>query len=114
VALIVTKSFERSAEIFAAARFHFDKNQRVAIAADNVYFAAASSAKIAVENFVTVATKKFSRQFLAELAETDVVRLLGGREAVAPPVRKTGDGLGKVQVHAAWSGEVRCRNLCAD
>jgi hypothetical protein len=30
-----------------------------------------------------------------------VLRLLGGREAVAPPVRKTGDGLGKVQVHAA-------------
>ena len=55
--------FKRPAEIFARPRFHFDEDERVAIAADDVDFAAVASAKIAIENFVAVPAQKTAASF---------------------------------------------------
>jgi hypothetical protein len=45
--------FQWPAEIFARARFNFDKHQGVVVAAYNIDFAATVSTEIAEENFVT-------------------------------------------------------------
>ena len=52
---------EWPAEIFARARFYFDKHQRVIVAAHNVDFAAAASTEIAEENFVTATLQEPAR-----------------------------------------------------
>jgi hypothetical protein len=57
--------FDRPAKIFAAARFHFHENKRVLIAADDIDFAAAASAKVAVENFVAFSAQKPAGNFFA-------------------------------------------------
>jgi len=62
------------AKIFAGARFYFHENQRVTIAADNVDFTAAASAKIAVKNFVSLAAQETARQFFASRAAPKMFR----------------------------------------
>ena len=52
---------EWPAEIFARARFYFDKHQRVIVAAHNVDFAATASTEIAEENFVTATLQEPAR-----------------------------------------------------
>ena len=47
--------FNRSPKFFATTRFHFDKDQCVAIAAHDVDLAAAAILKISIKNFVAVA-----------------------------------------------------------
>ena len=97
--LVAIDRVERPAKIFARACFHFDENEGVAIAADDVDLAAAASAKISVENFVTIAAQEAGRQFLTPRSKP---KMFGTRrrKPVAPPVRKIGDESDKDRVHA--------------
>src|SRR5437763_1092901 len=45
---------EGTAEIFARPRFYLDENESVALAADDIDFAAGASAEITIQDFVTV------------------------------------------------------------
>jgi len=53
------------AKIFPSPSFYFDKDESVLVPADDVDLAAAASAKIPVENLVTIATQKTAGQFFA-------------------------------------------------
>ncbi len=59
----------RSPEVLARSRFHLDKHERVAIAADEIDLAALPSAKVAIEDFETVPTQVAGGQFLAPRSE---------------------------------------------
>jgi hypothetical protein len=48
--LLSVYCLDRPTKIFVTARFHFDENERVAVATDNVDLASAAGAKIPVEN----------------------------------------------------------------
>jgi hypothetical protein len=50
--------FNGPAEIFVRARFYFDKDERVAVATNDVDLAAAAPFEIAIENFITVPTQE--------------------------------------------------------
>ncbi len=101
--LLSVYRFDRSPEIFVAARFHFDKNECVAVAANDVDLASAARAEIPVKNFVAVAPQKSTSQFFPARAATEMFRqFLRAREAVAPPARKSGDGSDRVQIHEVW------------
>jgi hypothetical protein len=52
--LIAIYGVERTSEIFARPRFHFDEDKGVFVAADDVDLAPAPAAKITIEDFVTV------------------------------------------------------------
>ena len=52
--LVAIDGVERTSEILARPRFHFDEDKRVFVAADDVDLATAASAKITIEDFVTV------------------------------------------------------------
>jgi len=56
--------FNGPAKIFVRARFHFDKNKRVAIATNNVDLAAAAPFEIAIKDFITVPTQEPAGQRL--------------------------------------------------
>ena len=95
--------FDRPPELFVTTCFHFDENERVAIAANDVDLASAAGAEIPVKNFVAVAPQKSTSQFLPARAATEMFRqFLRAREAVAPPARKSGDGSDRVQIHEVW------------
>src|SRR5207248_5077147 len=101
-------------ELFVTTCFHFDENERVAIAANDVDLASAARAEIPVKNFVAVAPQKSTSQFLPARAATEMFRqFLRAREAVAPPARKSGDGSDRVQIHEVWRDAVRCCSPCA-
>ena len=53
LSLVPMDRLERPAEIFPRPRFHFDENERVAIAADKIDLAAGPAAEITVQDFVT-------------------------------------------------------------
>ena len=100
--LSATQRLERPPENFVGARFHFHENQRVAITTNNVDFAAAAAAKIAIENFVTAPPKKTAGEIFAAFAAPQMRRLrfrARNRKAVAPPAQTIGDGLGRVRIH---------------
>jgi hypothetical protein len=65
--------FNRPAEIFACARFYFDKDERVAIAADDVDLAAGSPFEIATKNLITVPPQESAGQFLPTRAAPQVL-----------------------------------------
>jgi hypothetical protein len=101
--LIGPNGFERPAELFAPARFYFDKDECVVVATDDVDLAAAASFEISVEDLVTVLPEKTAGCFLAaDSAPQMLRRFVRGREAVAPPARKSGDGSDKARVHEVW------------
>jgi hypothetical protein len=54
-----------TSEVFALARFYFDEDKRLFVAADDVDFAAAPTAKIAIENLITILSQEPAGQFLA-------------------------------------------------
>jgi hypothetical protein len=56
--LIVPNRFKRPAVIFTAASFYFDKNKRVAIATNDIDFAATAAAKISIQHFVPVSPQE--------------------------------------------------------
>ena len=97
--LVAIDGLEWPAEIFAGPRFHFDEDQRVFLAADDVDLAPAAPAKITIEDFVTAPPQKPAGQFLSSGPKP---KMLGSqrRKAAAPPVRKIGDESDKVRAHA--------------
>src|SRR5437879_3182505 len=91
---------DRPTKIFVTARFHFDDDERAAVAADDVDLASAAGAKIAVKNLVAVTPQESASHFLPARAATEMFRqFLRAREAAAPPARKSGDGSDRVQIH---------------
>src|SRR5207248_9808081 len=105
-----------ASEILAGARLYFYKDQHVAVATDDVDLAAAASFEIAVENLVAFTPQESARQFLGVGAASEMLwprRGLRGQKAVAPPVRKNGDGTNKLGIHGASRDAVRWCNLCA-
>lgn len=90
---------ERTSEIFARPCFHFDENESVVIAADNVDLAASASAKIAIEDFIACLPQKLARQFLSASPNPKML-WTRRRKPAAPPVRKIGDESDKVRAHA--------------
>ena len=110
--LVAIDRIERPAEIFARPRFHFDENQRVALAADDIDFAAGPSAKVTIQDFVTVPLQELAGQLLPPRPKS---QMLGTRirKPAAPPVRKIVDESDKARVHAVLSGAIPCRSLCA-
>ena len=114
--LLPADGFERPAERFAGPSFYFDEDERVVVAADNVDLAPGVSAEIAIEDLITVPPQEPAGQSLATRAALQMLGRRGiprAREAVAPPVRKTGDGSGKGRIHGVWRDAVRCCSLCA-
>lgn len=61
-------------KVLAPPRLDLDKNERVAIAADDINFAAAPAAKIVIENFVTVVAQKTAGEFFATCAAPEMLR----------------------------------------
>jgi hypothetical protein len=61
---IAIDGIERPAEILPGARFDLDENERVALAADDVDFAARAPAEITIQDFVTVPPQELAGQFL--------------------------------------------------
>src|SRR5205085_8172305 len=81
---------------------------------DDVDLAAAACTEIAVKNLITVTAQKTGGDFLTASAALKMWRRgLRAREEAAPPVRMSGDGSNKAQIHAVSSDAVRCCNLCA-
>ena len=62
------------AEIFPGARFHFDEDERVVVAANDVDLATAASAKIAIKNFVAVLAQETAGQLFTEETASKMVR----------------------------------------
>ena len=112
LALVPIDRVERPAEIFPRPRFHFDENQRVAIAANEIDFATGAPAKITIQDLVTVPAQELAGQFLPPRAKS---QMLGTRirKPAAPPVRKIVDESDKARVHAVLSGAAPCRSPCA-
>ncbi len=101
--LLSVYCLDRPTKIFVTARFHFDENERVAVAADDVDLASAAGAKIPVENFVAVTPQESASQFLPARAATEMFRqFLRAREAAVQPARKSDDGSDRVQIHEVW------------
>ena len=98
--LLSIDSDDGPAEILAPASFHLHEDKRVAIATDDIDLTTAAPSEIAVENFVSLLPKETAGEFFTERAATDMLRqFLRAREVAAPPVRKTGDGSDKAQIH---------------
>jgi hypothetical protein len=110
--LVAIDGVKRTPEIFARPRFHFDEDQSVLVAADDVDLAPAPAAKITIEDLVTVRPQEPARQFLAPRSKSKMVGSQRQKPA-APPVRKIGDESDKARVHAILSGAIPCRSLCA-
>jgi hypothetical protein len=62
---LLVDRFDGPAEILARPRFHFDEDERIAIAADDVDLAAAAPFEIAIENLKAVPTQEPAGQSLA-------------------------------------------------
>ena len=90
---------EGSSEIFARPRFHFDENQSVALATDDVDFAPGAAPEITIQDLVTVAAQEPASQVLPLRSKAKMPGTRN-RKAVAPPVRKIGDESDKARVHA--------------
>ena len=98
-ALVVIHRIERPTETFPRARFDFDENKRVSIAADDIDFAASAAAEITIQDLVTVPPQEPARQVLPACAKPKMPGRRSRRPA-APPVRKIGDESDKARVHA--------------
>ncbi len=69
-----THCLNRTAEIFPGARFHFDEDERVVVAANDVDLATAASPKIAIKNFVAVLAQETAGQLFTEETASKMVR----------------------------------------
>jgi len=70
-----THCLNGTAEIFPGARFHFDEDERVVVARDDVDLTAAVPAKIAIKNLVTVFAQETAGQLFTEKTPSKVFRL---------------------------------------
>jgi hypothetical protein len=66
--------FNGPSKIFSSARFYFDEDEGVAIATNDIDFAAMSRPEIAVKNSVAFAPEKGARQFFPARAEPQMFR----------------------------------------
>ena len=62
------------AEIFSAARFHFDEDERVIVAANDVDLTTTASTEIAIKNFVAVPAQEMAGQLFTEETASKMVR----------------------------------------
>ena len=69
-----THCLNGTAEIFSGARFHFDEDKRVVVAADDVNLTSAVSAEIAIKNLVTVLAQETAGQLFTERTAPKVFR----------------------------------------
>ena len=97
--LVAIDGVEWTSEILAGPRFHFDEDECVFVAANDVDLAPAPAAKITIEDFVTVPPQKPARQFLPASPKP---KMFGPRrqKPAAPSVRKIGDESDKARAHA--------------
>jgi hypothetical protein len=89
----------RPSKIFVPPRFYFNKDECVVVTANDVDLASGASAKITIEDLVTVPPQKPARQLLPASPKP---KMFGtrSRKPAAPPVRKIGDGSDKAHAHA--------------
>lgn len=97
--LVAIDGLKRPSEIFARPRLHFDENERVFVAADDVDLAAAPAAKITIKDFVTAPLQEPAGQFLSAGPKPKMFGTRRQKPAV-PPVRKIGDESDKARAHA--------------
>ena len=90
---------ERPPEIFARSCFHFDEDEGIAIAADDVDLAAGAPLEVTIQNFVAVLPQEPAGQILPASPKPQMPGLRS-RKPAAPPVRKTVDESDKARVHA--------------
>ena len=64
IPLIAIHRSQRPPKILPRPRFHFDKNERIAIPADHIDFAAGAPSKITIQDFVTVLLQESAGQVL--------------------------------------------------
>jgi len=90
---------ERPSKSFVGPRFYFNKDEGVVVTADDIDLTPGASAKITIQDLVTVPPQKPARQFLPASPK---LKMLGtrSRKPAAPPVRKIGDGSDKAHAHA--------------
>lgn len=74
MALVAVNRFDRTAEVFACAGFHFDKDERVVVAANDIDLAALAAMEIAVQNFITLLAQEFARELFAAAPTTQMLR----------------------------------------
>ncbi len=95
--------FDRRSEVLAAPRLHLDEDERVAgpVAADEIDFAAAGRAEVAVENLETLAAQMALRETLPPASESmpQIFRPAAGKPP--PQVRKNADESRKDHARAA-------------
>ena len=72
--LLSVYCLDRPTKIFVTARFHFDENERVVVAADDVNLTSAVSAEIAIKNLVTVLAQETAGQLFTERTAPKVFR----------------------------------------
>ena len=72
--LLSVYCLDRPTKIFVTARFHFDENERVAVAADDVDLASAVGAEIPIKNFVAVLAQETAGQLFTEETASKMVR----------------------------------------
>ncbi len=68
-ALVAIDGIERPTEVFPRAGLYFHENKRVAIAADDIDFAAGPSAEITIQDLVTVPPQESAGQVLSACAK---------------------------------------------
>ena len=71
--LVAIDRLEGPAEILPRPGFHFDEHERVALPADDIDFAAAASAEITVQDFVTVPLQELAGQFLPPSSKSQML-----------------------------------------
>ena len=109
--LLSPNCLERTPKIFAGACFHLDKDEGLAIAANQINLAPMPSTKIAIKNLETVPAKITGGQFFAAQSDPQMAGLRT-QKPVAPPAQKTAGGSGTGHVHGVSGGVARCRNPC--
>ena len=90
---------ERPSKIFVPPRFHFNKDERVVVTANDVDLTPGASAKITIKDLVTVPPQKPAGQFLSASPKPKMFGTRSRKSAV-PPVRKIGDESDKARAHA--------------
>jgi len=92
--------FRRCAKFLGTARFDFRKNERVAVAANQIDLAAFRRTVVAVKHLVAAAAQVPGGDLLPVAAQ-GVARIREGRAAPGEPGESCGDGLDKAHEHAA-------------
>jgi len=111
--LLSIHCFDQPSKFLVTARFCFDENERLAVRADDVDLAAAPIFEIAEKNFVALIPQESTTQFFSARTASEMFRqFLRAREAVAPPVRRSGDGSDRVQIHEVSRDAARCCSPC--